>query len=325
MPTTISSNSVTLNDGTTNTVLTGSGGNLGLGTSSPSTKLFVQRSAGSTPLEDLRVTDGTQFVSVNNNSSVGAYNGLVQAGDALIIAGRGSIESGALVIGPWSASNKGIRIASDGTIATGGNPITNCKTTAKAWVNFNGVVISTGSTAASGTSLVVTAGSNQGTWNYTAAFTASHVGAIYYFNIGGSSATLGGVNVSSVGVQINSFVSANQVTFTLLAGNATSSQTVNGNGTSAGYTFYSSGIRSSYNVSSITKIGTGNYTVNFATAMTDANYSVALTADDTGGVATMAYENTASSRSVNAFRIGVTSNAGTAGDRPYISATVFGN
>jgi hypothetical protein len=32
-------------------------------------------------------------------------------------------------------------------------------------------------------------------------------------------------------------------------------------------------IRSSYNVSSITKNGTGDYTVNFATAMADANYS----------------------------------------------------
>ena len=32
-------------------------------------------------------------------------------------------------------------------------------------------------------------------------------------------------------------------------------------------------IRSSYNVSSITKNGTGDYTVNFTTAMADANYS----------------------------------------------------
>ena len=32
-------------------------------------------------------------------------------------------------------------------------------------------------------------------------------------------------------------------------------------------------IRSSYNVSSVTKNGTGDYTVNFATAMSDANYA----------------------------------------------------
>lgn len=35
-------------------------------------------------------------------------------------------------------------------------------------------------------------------------------------------------------------------------------------------------IRSSYNVSSITDNGTGDYTVNFATALTDANYSASL-------------------------------------------------
>jgi len=41
----------------------------------------------------------------------------------------------------------------------------------------------------------------------------------------------------------------------------------NGTGTPA--------IRSSYNVSSVTKNGTGDYTVNFATAMADANYTFA--------------------------------------------------
>lgn len=35
-------------------------------------------------------------------------------------------------------------------------------------------------------------------------------------------------------------------------------------------------IRSSYNVSSITDNGTGNYTVNFATALSDSNYVVSL-------------------------------------------------
>jgi hypothetical protein len=36
-------------------------------------------------------------------------------------------------------------------------------------------------------------------------------------------------------------------------------------------------IRASFNVSSITDNGTGNYTVNFATAMPDANYSAVIT------------------------------------------------
>jgi len=37
-------------------------------------------------------------------------------------------------------------------------------------------------------------------------------------------------------------------------------------------------IRAAFNVSSITDNGTGDYTVNFTTAMPDANYAVALTA-----------------------------------------------
>ena len=44
-------------------------------------------------------------------------------------------------------------------------------------------------------------------------------------------------------------------------------------------------IRSSFNVSSITDNGTGDYTVTFSSAMADTNYSVVLTACDveTGG------------------------------------------
>lgn len=44
----------------------------------------------------------------------------------------------------------------------------------------------------------------------------------------------------------------------------------NFNGTTAS----PSTIRASYNVSSVTKNGTGDYTVNFTTAMVDANYAV---------------------------------------------------
>ena len=47
-------------------------------------------------------------------------------------------------------------------------------------------------------------------------------------------------------------------------------------------------IRASYNVSSITDNGSGDYTVNFATAMPDANYSYgySLAYDTTGGTPT---------------------------------------
>ena len=54
-------------------------------------------------------------------------------------------------------------------------------------------------------------------------------------------------------------------------------------------------IRSSYNVSSITKNGTGDYTVNFSTAMANANYSDAMSPEYQRGW----YTNT---KTVNSFR-----------------------
>jgi hypothetical protein len=47
-------------------------------------------------------------------------------------------------------------------------------------------------------------------------------------------------------------------------------------------------IREDGNVSSITDSGTGNYTVNFTTAMPDANYSFVGTCKDSGGGAAVA-------------------------------------
>jgi len=41
-------------------------------------------------------------------------------------------------------------------------------------------------------------------------------------------------------------------------------------------------IRDSYNVSSITDVGTADYRINFATAMANANYSAAATCEYTG-------------------------------------------
>jgi hypothetical protein len=47
-------------------------------------------------------------------------------------------------------------------------------------------------------------------------------------------------------------------------------------------------IRSSFNVSSVTVNGTGDYTVNFTTALTDANYSAVASAGSNGNNTTNA-------------------------------------
>jgi hypothetical protein len=94
---------------------------------------------------------------------------------------------------------------------------------------------------------------------------------------------------------------------------------VNFNGTTA----TPSTIRSSYNVSSITKHGTGNYTVNFATAMANANYSVAGSASS--AIAQLIVSPfSAATMGLQSCQVYV-SNTATAGDNAVVCVQVFGN
>ena len=85
-------------------------------------------------------------------------------------------------------------------------------------------------------------------------------------------------------------------------------------------------IRASGNVSSITDNGVGEYTVNFTTAMPDANYSVAATANGNAGSAIMVCTNStaynASAPTASACRIQVTSYTAN-NDCAYVSVAVF--
>lgn len=88
------------------------------------------------------------------------------------------------------------------------------------------------------------------------------------------SGTVTGISAGGLpdGVITTDDIAANAVTTAKLgsgeaSGLAKAWVNFNGTGTVA--------IRASYNVSSITDNGTGDYTVNFTTAMPDANYSVA--------------------------------------------------
>ena len=84
-------------------------------------------------------------------------------------------------------------------------------------------------------------------------------------------------------------------------------------------------IRASYNVSSITDNGTGDYTVNFTTAMPDANYSCLITVGDfaLGGGLIGAQTSSAATRTSSAVRFNCQSAAGTAFDMNQLSVSVF--
>jgi hypothetical protein len=84
-------------------------------------------------------------------------------------------------------------------------------------------------------------------------------------------------------------------------------------------------IRASGNVSSITDNGTGDYTVNFTTAMPDANYAISGSAS--GGTATLlcvVAADLATPRTISAARIVTTyANGSPSYDVGEISITIF--
>lgn len=86
-------------------------------------------------------------------------------------------------------------------------------------------------------------------------------------------------------------------------------------------------IRASGNVSSITDNGTGNYTVNFTTALTDANYCSVLTTSADAVAASYLYEANSGANRSNAttttLSIQVVNNSAAAADRASISVAIF--
>ena len=81
-------------------------------------------------------------------------------------------------------------------------------------------------------------------------------------------------------------------------------------------------IRGDYNVSSITDNGTGDYTVNFTTAMVDSNYAPMITADR-GGHGAMGYKPTTITTS--SYRFTEVQQQGSAIDSEFVSVTIFSN
>ena len=79
-------------------------------------------------------------------------------------------------------------------------------------------------------------------------------------------------------------------------------------------------IRASGNVTSITDNGTGNYTVNFTTAMTDANYSATASGFRTAGNEAIV---TTDTYTTSALTINCVGGTGTEADFSIVSVAVF--
>jgi hypothetical protein len=85
-------------------------------------------------------------------------------------------------------------------------------------------------------------------------------------------------------------------------------------------------IRDSFNVSSITDNGTGDYTINFTTAMPNANYAAGGILSWTNGVnasGAVSIRTDAGVPTTSTFRINCIGQNGTNYDRDYVLVTVF--
>jgi len=82
-------------------------------------------------------------------------------------------------------------------------------------------------------------------------------------------------------------------------------------------------IRSSYNVSSVTVNGTGDYTINLTTALANTNFAVSACASDEGSFGSIVTE-VGSARTTSATRIQTFANNGTSAvDVAFLGVSIF--
>jgi hypothetical protein len=83
-------------------------------------------------------------------------------------------------------------------------------------------------------------------------------------------------------------------------------------------------IRASFNVTSITDNGTGNYTVNFTNATTDANYAIAGCAGEGSVNTAVVFQPiNQTAPTTSAVRIGTGWTNGSTNDVPIVTVTIF--
>ena len=82
-------------------------------------------------------------------------------------------------------------------------------------------------------------------------------------------------------------------------------------------------IRASYGVASITDNSSGNYNVNFTTAMTDANYAVVVTAGDTSLGTCLFQSPSNTAPTTTSAQVLVTNSVFAYTDRPFVQVAIF--
>jgi hypothetical protein len=215
-----------------------------------------------------------------------------------------------------------------------GNDIRGSITTCKAWINFNGDVLAQPSTIANATnSISTTSGQSTGIWTVTGGGWANdvHLGLTFFINVANAYNSLGGIPaVAGKGVQIKiiEIISATQARVQYTQ-NATSSVTLVGNATVAGWQFNSDGVRTSYNISAVTNLAAGRQRIFFSTPFSDRN-SIILTgttkyASDNGASAVVVGFDRTTNTPQTTYCDVQTNAAGNAYNNQIVTLAFFGN
>jgi len=92
------------------------------------------------------------------------------------------------------------------------------------------------------------------------------------------------------------------------------------------FTGSSGSIRSSYNVTSVTRNGTGDYTITFTNALTDANYSALMSGGNGNTVSVAPVFDIGQAPTTSTFRaLAYLRSTGAATDLTYTNVAIFGN
>jgi hypothetical protein len=269
-------------------------------TTQVATTAYVVGQAGSaTPIVDGTATVGTSLLYARQDhvhptdTSRAPLASPTFTGTVTIPAGA-SISGFAPLASPTFSGTPSLPTGTTGVTQTAGNNTTALATTAfvqtardcKAWVNFNGT---TSGTFAGGASTVTRAG---GSTTATVTTTTAH-GLI----TGNFVVPLTGVAVGAYSI---TYISSTSFSFTTAATTALSAVSI---------TFALNSINSSYNVSSVTDLGVGEYVVNLSTSLADANPAVVSSAMSPG---TPTYGTTSSDYNANIIQVFTFANAGVA-------------
>ena len=209
-----------------------------------------------------------------------------------------------------------------GTTSGGGATITlQNNTTVGGTLTVNGASLTLGTNTAAGTIGIGTGATVSGSTRTINIGTASAAGSTNTIVIGGGSGTStttlnGTVNATTPAALTNSTQIATTA-FVRADNNVKAWVNFNGTGTVA--------IRASFNVSSITDNGVGNYTVNFTTAMADTNYAVSGSADAVSSKVSLYGPGTGTIASASSANIGVSTAGGVTGlvDAPQVHVAIL--